>query len=222
MAGHGSVIDLALVGCLQRLPISELSPPLRMVIGWVQRSPAPLLPPSESHCKWAKSPRSNRVCSLSLQPRWGVKVGLRGGLGQWLGYNRKGSRFAFISLQSGAWFLLVPESPASLAEAGGLREGSQEVVERMWGPLSTKPGLWSPGAGDPLPQPRAQEALSLRGWTGQHSCGPGPLPPACLNLAPASGDPAPPPPHAVVWAWRACLSLGRGAPCVGDRGGCPT
>lgn len=29
---------------------------------------------------------------------------------------------------------------------------------------------------------------------GQHSCKPGPLPPACLNLAPASDDPAPPPP----------------------------
>lgn len=29
---------------------------------------------------------------------------------------------------------------------------------------------------------------------GQHSCRPGPLPPASLNLAPASGDPAPPPP----------------------------
>lgn len=38
------------------------------------------------------------------------------------------------------------------------------------------------------------------GWMGQHSCGPGPLPPACLNLAPASGDPAPPP--------RAAFSLG--------------
>lgn len=91
-------------------------------------------------------------------------------------------------------FLLVPDSPALQAGAGGL----QGCLERVWrerGVLSPRGGgFGAQEQGGPLPQPQAQAVLSLRSWTGQHSCGPGPLPPACLNLAPASGDPAPPPP----------------------------
>lgn len=64
----------------------------------------------------------------------------------------------------------------------------------MGSPLSPA-GALGPESGEaPSPQPLVQAALSLRSRTGQHSCGRGSLPAACLNLAPASDDPAPPPP----------------------------
>lgn len=89
-------------------------------------------------------------------------------------------------------------------------------------PSPPKMGLWSLRAGRPLPHPEAQAVLSLRSWTRQHSCRRCPLPPACLNLAPASGDPALPPPTGTgLWdpagEGPVCWDMGRPALVKGTR-----
>lgn len=161
------------------------------------KGPLPLTPSLRVPLKWAKSLRSSSVCSLSLGAEMGSKGGLSGRVGtRALGDRGKGPRFTFIALISGGCFLLVPDSPERQAGAEGLRG----CLGRAWREYGV-PSLSSRSFGaqeqrGPLPQPQAQAVLSLSSWTGQHSCLRGTLPPSCLNLAPASGDPAPPPPLA--------------------------
>lgn len=158
--------------------------------------PTPSLPVP---LKWAKSPRSSSVLSSAshLEQRWGVKVGLRSGpVGPGLGDGERGPDFLSSPSNLRVCFLLVPDSPELQAEAGGL-----------WGCLERE---WSE-RGVPFPLSRGFGAQEQEGPPPPVS-GPGgavtqdpdrpaqlrarhlPLPPACLNLAPASGDPAPPPP----------------------------
>lgn len=121
-------------------------------------------------------------------------MGVWGGLGRGLGTVGRGPDPLLFPSNLGGFFPLVPDSPELQAGAGGLRG----CLGRAWrkGGVSSRQsqGFGAQEQGGPLPQPQAQAALSLRSWTGQHSCGRGPLPPACLNLAPASDDLAPPPP----------------------------
>lgn len=150
--------------------------------------------------KWAKSLRSSGVRSLSLGAEMGSKGGLAeraGGTG--IGGWRKWVQILSYLPQSCGYVSYGSQIPQSCRlKLGGVRG----CLEREWRergvPSPPSRGFGAREQGGPLPQSQAQAALSLRTWTGQHSCGPGsPLPPACLNLDPASGDPAPPPPTGI-------------------------
>lgn len=67
-----------LLAVYKTVPILELSPPLWTAIGWVQRGPTPPTPVLRVLLKWAKSPRSSGVPSLSL----GADMGSKGGLAE--------------------------------------------------------------------------------------------------------------------------------------------
>lgn len=146
--------------------------------------------------------------------RWGVKVSLQGGpVGCGLEDGGKGSRFALLPKSGGGVSYWSQIHQSCRLGPGVLREcpGRAWRERGVHSPPSRRFGAQEQGG--PLPQPQAQAALSLRSWTGQHSCGRGPLPPACLNLAPASGDPAPPPTR-----WRRPRATCRKAPCFGGEG----
>lgn len=195
------VVDIPAFGCLQREPHRFGIVPTSMESHWLGTKGAP--PPIPSlpvPLKWAKSLRSSGVCSLSLG---GAEMGSKGGLSGRAGaLGREGwgtVERAPDSLLSpstlGECFLLVPDSPEMQAGA----EGLWGYLGRAWWECGV-PSLSSRSFGareqrGPLPLPLVQAALSLSSRTGQHSCGRGSLPSACLNLAPASDDPAPPPPN---------------------------
>lgn len=111
---------------------------------------------------------------------------------------------------------MVPDSSELQAEAGGAEGMSREGVERTWGPLSPKPALWGPRAGRPPPPTAGPGGAVTQELDRPAQLRARPPPPSCLNLDPASGDPAPPPPAG------AGLGLPAGErPALGVRGGLP-
>lgn len=209
------VVDIPAFGCLQREPYRFGIVPTSMESHWLGTKGAPPpIPSLRVPLKWAKSLRSSGVCSLSLG---GAEMGSKGGLSgragtRGLGDRGKGPRFAFVALNSGGCFLLVPDSPEMQTGA----EGLWGYLGRAWWECGV-PSLSSRSFGareqrGPLPQPLVQAALSLSSRTGQHSCGRGSLPRSAPKLSPHLRRPGPSPTQ-----WR----RPRGA-CRGGVEGIPT
>lgn len=81
----------------------------------------------------------------------GSKGGRLGWAGTRVGDRGKGSRSAFISLESGGIFPIGPRFPRAAGWGWGSAGVSREGVEEAWGLLSAEPGLWGPRAGRPPP-----------------------------------------------------------------------
>lgn len=77
----------------------------------------PATPSLRVPLKWAKSPRSSGVRSLSLGAEMGSKGGIAGRAGTGAGGQRKGNQIRYLSV--GGCFIWVPDSLELQTGAGG-------------------------------------------------------------------------------------------------------
>lgn len=142
-----------------------------------------------------------------------------------MGHSRKGSgpEFALPPLQLGGqrWCFLVIWGVCRAAGWGwgcsGKGEGGRALEHRGSPLCPLLQGLWPQELSGPLPQPEAQAKLSAQGWTSQHSCWPGPLPPSVPKLRPRLRRPGP---SSTLGEPARCCVHGRGlSPLCGDQRG---
>lgn len=140
--------------------------------------------------------------------RWGVKVGLRGGLRWELGDGGRGSRFA-ISLKSGEMFPIGPRFPRAAGWVWGALGVSKEGIKRAWGALSPKMGLWGLRGGRPPPPSSGSGGAVTQELDTPAQLQARPPPPSVPKLRPRLRRPGP-----SSTRWHRPRGARRGGPCA--------
>jgi hypothetical protein len=112
------------------------------------------------------------------------------------GDSGKGSRVSLSPSNLGHdfYWLGIPQSCSLGLGVWGL---SREVVEGIWGPFSSMPRIWDPGARSPPPPVSGPGGAVTQGLDKPAQLQGGPLPPSVPKLSPASATQ--PLPHPLAW-----------------------
>lgn len=179
-----------------------MSPPLWPAIGWVAKGPFPSAL-SLGSLSSGQNPQEPGVRNRSLGAEMGSKGGLVGRLGAGIREQSKGVQISSFlpAIRGIAWFLpgCLDLSERDVGAGAAYQGASREEVEGIWGfPVQTR--TLGPGSREaPIPQPHVLATeLSFRAGCASTAAG-GPLPLACLNLAPPQATR--PLPHPLVSVW---------------------
>lgn len=172
-----------------------------------KRAPPPT-PARGVPLKWAKSPRSSGVRSLSLGSEMGSKGELAGraetGAGGW----RKGIQIRYFPQIWGdvSYWSQIPQSYGWVWGALGV---SKEGIKREWGALSPKMGLWGLRAGRPPPPSSGPGGAVTQELDTPAQLQARPPPPSVPKLRPRLRRSGPSSTH-----WHRPRGAGRGGPCA--------